>query len=262
MLKSSRLRARLVRAALAVCASVATTALAGCLHAPVTATAPELPTGSTRVLFIGNSLTYTNDLPAMVEALARAAGDTQLRVASVAFPDFALEDHWNEGTAPRWLRERSWEYVVMQQGSSALPASQQHLRAWTTQFAPLIRASGAAPVLLMVWPQQNRLFDFTNVLDSYRNAAASVNGIFAPAGDAWSAFGNYDAMYADGLHPTVSGTYLAALCVLERIRGIAPTSLPSTIPGIPLDAATVRALQQAAATALARNPRTPAVAVP
>lgn len=58
-------------------------------------TAPSFPEGKTRVLFLGNSLTYVNDLPAMVEAIARLAGDTSIATATVAFPDFALEDYWN-----------------------------------------------------------------------------------------------------------------------------------------------------------------------
>lgn len=59
------------------------------------------------VLFIGNSLTYANDLPEMVRALALAAGDT-LRVGSVANPDWSLEDHWNGGGA-RSAIGRGWE---------------------------------------------------------------------------------------------------------------------------------------------------------
>lgn len=45
----------------------------------------------TRVLFIGNSLTDANDLPAMVCALARSAG-RQAICESVAKPDYALEE--------------------------------------------------------------------------------------------------------------------------------------------------------------------------
>ncbi|HEY0929639.1 MAG TPA: SGNH/GDSL hydrolase family protein [Gemmatimonas sp.] len=242
------------RAVLLLLACVAT---AACLTPP---TAPSLPSGSTRVLFLGNSLTYTNDLPGMLLRLARLAGDTSVSVAALAEPDYSLEEHWKQGTAPRWLRERQWEYVVMQQGSSALPASQVHLRSWTEQFAPLIRAAGAQPVLLMVWPQQGRLFDFPNVLTSYRNAAGSVGGLFAPAGDAWTAYGQYDRLYSDGLHPTGPGTYLTALTLLARLRDIRPEQLPPTIPGMPMDSADVRALQRAATAALDRNPARPPVA--
>ena len=125
-----------------------------------------------RVLFIGNSLTYTNALPEMFVALARQAGNNRVQALGVAFPDFALEDHWNEGTARRELNSHKWEYVVMQQGSSALPANQVFLREWAGRFAPVIRSAGAEPVMFMVWPQTNRLFDFPNVLQSYRDAAA------------------------------------------------------------------------------------------
>lgn len=51
-------------------------------------TAP-LPGGGAHVLFIGNSLTYVNDLPATVEQIAASAGDT-IRTKAVALPDFAL----------------------------------------------------------------------------------------------------------------------------------------------------------------------------
>ncbi len=221
-------------------------------------TAPRFPLGGTRVLFVGNSLTYTNDLPRTVDALARLVGDSSLHVASVAFPDFALEDHWAEGTARRSLTPSSWEFVVMQQGSSALPASQVHLKNGVALFAPAIRAAGAIPVLMMVWPTTARLGDFPAVLESYRNAAQSVGGIFAPAGDGWTALGDPRAMYApDGLHPSLEGTYVAALIVLERLRGIRPDRLPATVPGATIAASRVRLLQQAATTALDRNPARP-----
>jgi hypothetical protein len=53
---------------------------------------------SGRVLFIGNSLTEANGLPAMVETLSRHGG-TAISTASVVFGGFSLEDHWNQGTA-------------------------------------------------------------------------------------------------------------------------------------------------------------------
>lgn len=221
------------------------------------------------VLFIGNSLTYTNSLPTMMQAIGQQVGDTTLAVVMVAMPDFALSDHYQQGTTRDWLRRRRWRYVVLQQGSSALPESQAHLRAWTQQYASLIREAGAEPVLFMVWPMRSRLFDFPNVAVSYRNAAMAVEGIFAPAGEAWVTYARmaseqnppasaaYDELYADGLHPTALGTYLSAIVLLERIAGISPTSLPAVIPGVPVQPTVVRALQMAATQALASNPRYP-----
>lgn len=249
------------RTALAIAA--AAVLLAGCLpmagpsrHVPVVA-------GNRRVLFVGNSLTYANGLPAMVQTLARAAGDTALRTASIAEPDFALEDHYYVGTVQRTLERSDWEYVVLQQGTSALPASQQHLRAWTLQFAPLIRAAGAAPVLYQVWPMLSRRFDADAAVTSYLNAAIAVEGIFAPAGDAFTDALALDpdiGVYSsDGLHPSRRGTYVAALVILSRLTGVDPLSLPPTIPGGSTDSATVRLLQRAAVSALERHPARPVV---
>jgi hypothetical protein len=213
------------------------------------------------VLFVGNSLTYVNDLPAMVQSLARTAGDTALRTAVIAEPDFALEDHYYVGTVQKTLEKSDWEFVVMQQGTSALPASQSHLRAWSTQFAPLVRAAGAEPVMYQVWPIISRRFDATAAVTSYYNAAVAVQGLFAPAGDAFTDAltldPTIDVYSGDGLHPSRRGTYLAALVILSRLIDVHPESLPPSIPGSSTDSTTVRLLQRAAAMALTRHPARP-----
>jgi len=257
-------RRRFVRtlAGLGILASTSASVLTSACHGkPLTA--PGFPDGGTRVLFIGNSLTYTNSLPGMFVAVARLGGNDSVDVAQVAFPDFALEDHWAEGSARQSLAAHRWEFVVMQQGSSALPASQVNLRTWADRFAPLVRSAGAVPVMLMVWPSTARPFDFPNVLQSYRDAAGSIGGVFAPAGDGWTAHGSLESLYSDGLHPSVRGTYIAAIVLLERTLGIRPEQLPATVPGAPSISETeVRAMQQAARVALDRNPARPSVFTP
>jgi len=215
-----------------------------------------------RVLFIGNSMTYMNDLPAMMKAVAKQAGAPVPETEMVAFPDFALEDHWAEGTARRRLEEASWDFVVMQQGPSSLPRNQQSLAGWSERFAPLIRAAGAEPLLYMVWPSRTRAGDFPGVLESYRKAAERVHGLFAPAGEAWRLALAEDSaapLYApDGFHPRPAGTYLAAIVILARIRALDPLDLPPAIPGASgLSQDVVRALHRAAATALDQQPIRP-----
>src|SRR6185295_3078149 len=81
------------------------------------------PSGdATRVLFIGNSLTYTNDLPSMVEAVASAAGMTFV-TQSIALANYALIDHWNDGVAQGTIRNGNFDFVVLQQGPSSLQLS-------------------------------------------------------------------------------------------------------------------------------------------
>src|SRR5579859_6073417 len=60
-----------------------------------------------RVLFIGNSLTAANDLPALLEAIAKQNGE-RILTRMVAYPNYSLEDHWNRGDARRAIAEGGW----------------------------------------------------------------------------------------------------------------------------------------------------------
>ena len=63
-----------------------------------------------RVLFVGNSLTASNDLPAEVSRLATAAG-RRIAYRSVVYAGFNLEDHWNFGDARSALATGDFDVV-------------------------------------------------------------------------------------------------------------------------------------------------------
>jgi hypothetical protein len=220
-------------------------------------TEPEVPEGALKVLFIGNSLTYTNDLPSTIAQLARSAGERECYCYSISYPNFALEDHYDFREAVTALDEESWDFVVMQQGPSALSSSKQHLLLWASVFDEMIDENGATPIMYGVWPQGDRLFDFPNVADSYRSAATAINGRFAPAGEAWQKAWAQDStlpLYGpDFFHPSTMGTYLAALTVFQRIYDRSPEGIQATavVAGRaqPWPVALVHLLQSAAADA-------------
>ena len=211
-----------------------------------------------RVLFIGNSLTYSNNLPAIVEALAAASGQKRLVYRAVVFGGFSLEDHWNQGDARQAIAQGDWDVVVLQQGPSASTEGRQSLLDYTRRFAQEIRRVGARPALYMVWPNVSRSQDFDGVRESYTQAAAETNGLLFPVGEAWRAAWRRDPklkLYsADGLHPTLAGSYLAALVIYEQLYGQSPVGLPAKLRlrdgakiELPLEQA--RLMQEAAAEA-------------
>jgi hypothetical protein len=219
-----------------------------------------------RVLFIGNSLTYTNDLPAVIAALAEATKQKRLSYRSIALPDFSLEDHWRQGEARKAIAGGRWDVVVMQQGPSALPESRALLLEYVRLFTAEIHKSGARPALYMVWPSYSRFRDFDRVSESYRLAAEEVNGALFPAGEAWRAAWRRDEklkLYSsDGLHPSPAGTYVIALVIYEQLFGQSPIGLPArlqlqskSISKLELPEATAALLQQAAAEANAKYGR-------
>jgi hypothetical protein len=194
---------------------------------------PQDHRGVLRVLFIGNSLTYTNDLPAIVEALAEASRQKRFVYKSVVFPDYSLEDHWTGGHARKAISSDKWDVVVLQQGPSALEESRKSLLEYTRLFDKAIRAAGARPALYMVWPSQARLRDFDRVVESYRLAAAEVKGILFPVGEAWREAWKRDAtmgLYTDDrFHPSAAGSYLAALVIYEKLFDRSPIGLPGQL---------------------------------
>ncbi len=223
--------------------------------------APEpAPGPSYRVLFIGNSLTYFNDLPGTVAQLASSVNRT-IQASSVARPNFALIDHVEgKSDAVEVIQGAAWDYVVLQQGPSSLDLSRDTLALATRLLDPYIKAAGGRSALLMVWPESARFEFFDDVRASYQLAAQEVAGLFLPAGEAWLGAWALDPqlqLYGpDGYHPSELGTYVAALVVFEGITGHDARSLPAkaVVGGrtLSLPASRVRLLQRAAHEAVVR----------
>jgi hypothetical protein len=210
--------------------------------------------GAYHVLFIGNSLTYFNDLPGTVARLASMADDT-IYAESVTRPGFAVIDHvMGQSNAVAVIRESRWDYVILQQGPTTQQLGRDTLILAAQRLDPDIRAAGGRTALLMVWPPSGNLDAFEQVRISYQQAAQAVDGLFLPAGEAWRAAWGNNAdlpLYGpDGFHPSELGTYLTALVVYEGITGHDARALPDKAfaGGRPLSVteSIVRLLQQAA----------------
>ena len=186
------------------------------------------------LLFIGNSLTASNDLTRLIEAMGRASG-IAIRCTVIARPNFSLEDHWVDGEARRLIGRGVWSHVVLQQGPSALPESRVLLNEYARRFDRDIRRVKARTAFFMVWPSAARGGDFDGVSASYTGAADLTGGLLLPAGDAWRAAWRREpglALYGpDGFHPSPLGSYLAALAIFHALTGQFPPAA-SAPPGM------------------------------
>jgi len=191
-----------------------------------------------RILFVGNSLTYANNLPGLVQMIGTEAG-MSISTQSIAFGNFSLEDHWGAGLEAK-ITDADPDLVVMQQGPSSLPQNQVHLRTWAGVLSRAIRATDAEPAMLMIWPSLAREFAFPDVMNSYRNAAAAVDGRFFPAGEAFRrsfadhGLGPYGR---DNFHPSQFGSIITALTIVRSLKPDLLADLPgeieSTDPAVP-----------------------------
>ena len=125
------------------------------------------------ILFVGNSLTYANDLPEIIKAIGQEDNVT-IAFNILANPDYSLEDHWSEGKVQMEIESGKYDFVVAQQGPSALPASQQLLLEYSKKLTQICNKSKVRLALYMVWPSKSRSFDHDAVISSYTNAAAAT----------------------------------------------------------------------------------------
>ena len=215
----------------------------------VLAAAPAAQAAPQRVLFVGNSLTAANDLPATVAALARGAGKP-IEVDVRAPGGFALEDHWTTTDVQTAIAQGRYDVVVLQQGPTSLPESRVNLLQWGRTFAVAIRASGARPAFFTVWPESWRSSAFDAVIYSYRAAARDNHALLLPAGLAWKNVLRANrgiALYGnDGFHPSRLGSYLAAVTIAAGITGKPAVGMPR----LGVSARVAAILQRAAAAAL------------
>jgi hypothetical protein len=187
-----------------------------------------------RVLFLGNSLTAGNDVPALVQAMAALQG-VDLQYTSIAPGGYAIEDHWNDGQH-RLIETGNFNIVVLQQGPSTQPASQAHLQQWAVTWANHARRFAVRPALYMVWPVRTQAGGFALVSQSYRNAAVAADAAIFPAGEAWQQAISLNpgvALYQnDDLHAQPAGSFLAAMVIARGLVSLDPARVPATVRGI------------------------------
>ncbi|MEP6688121.1 MAG: hypothetical protein ABJC36_07205 [Gemmatimonadales bacterium] len=238
---------------------------AGCSSATA---GDDLPTRS--VLFVGNSLTYTNDLPALVAQVAGAAEDS-VRVGMAAGPNLAVIDHTNGATdAVAQIHEGDWGFVVLQQGPTPAGICRDTLVIAAMRLAPHVRAAGGRVVLFLPWTRQSSLGGLAVATESGTLAARAVGGVTAPVGLAWKLALEADPslpLYGpDGYHPAPAGSLLAALTIYERVFGRDVREIPAAalaaLPAGPLTPAHRQLLAMAAHTAATSLSPDPATAVP
>lgn len=201
----------------------------------------QLAAAPVRVLFLGNSLTAGNDVPALVQAMAQLQG-VEMQYAAVTPGGYAIEDHWTDGHQAL-LASGNYHVLVLQQGPSTLSESQPNLRQWAVTWATEARRFGTRSALYMIWPVRTQTNGFFLVSQSYRNAATAAGAEVFPAGEAWQEALRLNPsvqLYSgDDLHALPAGSFLAAMVISRGLFSLDPARVPASVRGINIPAATL-----------------------
>jgi hypothetical protein len=188
--------------------------------------APGLTSGSViNVMFVGNSLTYTHDMPMMFAYLSRRNGvnvHVSKYLAGGQRLSYFLVNNAGVATA---LRETHWNYIILQDYSDLPLVNQNAFRQDIAKWDPLIKANGAKMVLFENWPYKNAPADTIVQLDTiYADVAKVHHAILAPLGDAVDYVRKTSSinLYADLKHPTALSTYMGASVFIHILFNINP----------------------------------------
>jgi hypothetical protein len=173
-----------------------------------------------RILFVGNSLTYTNDLPKLVAEIAQKNGKT-IVVETLAFPDYALIDHWNDGNIRTKIASGKYDFIVVQQGPSSQEDGRKILLEYGEKLSKLCSKKQTQLVFYMVWPSIANYKSFEGVIQNYSDAAKLTNAILCPVGKGWKEYidktKDYSYYGPDGFHPSLKGSQIAAEIIYNSI---------------------------------------------
>jgi len=215
------------------------------LAVTVTAFSAETPL---RILFIGNSYTYYNNLPGLVEEMARAGG-RPVEAQSVTLGGATLEGIYAGSNALAVLRGQRWDLVVLQEHSTLglyqfngdmVVNSPAAFFAWARIWDAEIRAQGARPVFLNTWARKGRAELQTHIDWSYAAIARELGAGLIPVGAAFQGVTDVELYEPDGSHPSAAGSYLAACVAVEILTALGCAGAAAEIVGLPMDNASAR----------------------
>lgn len=201
-----------------------------------------------RVLFVGNSYTYYNNLPELVSGLAASAG-VKMETRMIARGGATLSQTWEMENVRHALHDGKWDFVVLQEqsqlGISYVDGVQQLSEPegfWETvrMYDNEIRRVKSKLVLYLTWARRADPLQQVPLNYAYMTIAEELGATVAPVGMAWSKIREVDPaielFIADGSHPTRSGSYLAACVLVQTLLGKRLSSMPARVSGHPINA--------------------------
>ena len=183
-----------------------------------------------KVLFVGNSLTYYHDMPAiMIGLIQQEQPDRPLKVAMVTGPGARLHDHYHSGKLKEVLqKDGPWDWVVLQEKGGLPLAQPEEVQRDTLLLARQVRERGARPILYVDWmnPPISEGTDY-----GYHVIARRLRIDVVPVSDIWHGMRkelpDCELLRADGIHPNFVGSYVVAYVCASTFLGKAPENLPA-----------------------------------
>ena len=189
-----------------------------------------------RLLFVGHSRTYYNDMPTMVAKMAES-GDSPVRydVTMLAFGGATAKRHWNSKTTQEVLAQGNWDKLVLQPDYVWRDDEPESSDLYA--YAPKILSIGATksqPAVISDWTFRDPFYrkyawdraeHYEKSQSHYRGLAYQTGAQLIDVAQVWEEVRRDDlpfSLYKDDDHPTLEGSYLVALVVFASLSDADP----------------------------------------
>lgn len=190
-------------------------------------------------MFLGNSYTYVNNLPVLIQNIALANGDT-LVFDSNCPGGQTYQGHFNDATSLSKINAQAWDCVMLQAQSQEPSFDPSQVAAQTLPYAIKLDSTVkhnnncTETVFFETWGRKNgdasncasyaSVCTYLGMQDrlraSYKLFADTTHSIMSPAGEAWrksiAQNPTLELYSSDQSHPSIEGSYLTA-CVFYEV---------------------------------------------
>ena len=198
-----------------------------------------------RILFIGNSYTYYNEMPFEIfKKMAESVG-LDIDVSAVTKGGESLVGHSTEGHETYdkinlLFENEKFDYVILQEQSDTPAVNREKYFTGLEHFVSVARRNGAEPIIYGTWPKKEGHPNLEKFGVDRKTMAKMLDEAFAAAGEKFGIQVSYtspcfdaiekseelvDLYNADRSHPSYAGSFTAALCLLNTVLDVDPMSV-------------------------------------
>lgn len=178
-----------------------------------------------KVLFIGNSHTYMNDMPQLVREMIENVTGNPCEVVMLAYSARSLKWHMGE----EYFSERfnilhgNYDYCVIQEQAHPMTDEADTI-AYAGRITELCRKVNTTPIIFETWAEKAKPENQPEMNRRYQSLAKEQGALLAPIGEIWSEVkDSADLYYRDGAHASATGDYLIAMTLTKVITGELPS---------------------------------------
>lgn len=195
-----------------------------------------------RILFVGNSHTFFNDIPGLLSEMSKIQGSTEVITESVVEGGKGLKYHYDTGVAAERMASEKYDFVVLQDHAQQPCVDENAFIEYNVKLSKIAKDHGAIPLVYMLFERKKDCPEGycpqETLTSSSRRALKCIQGgdgagDISPVGEAWRAFSvrrpDLELHQSDGYHSNEAGAYLTACVFYSVIHRSSPAGLPASL---------------------------------